>query len=188
MTSELFSRELDFSQFGAVYAGFQKNLGPSGTALIMIREDLLGNAMPHTPTMLDYQSYADNHSMANTISTFNLYILKLVLEWKKGQGGVAALEKINEQKAQILYDVLDNSDFYLAVAHPDHRSTMNVTFNLANNDLLDTFLKGALAEGLYALKGHRAVGGVRASIYNAMPVEGVQKLADFMKEFERSNG
>ena len=188
MTSELFSRQLDFSQFGAVYAGFQKNLGPSGTALVMIREDLLGNAMPTTPTLLDYADYAKSHSMSNTISTFNMYILKLVLEWKKAQGGIAALEARNEQKSGILYDVLDNSDFYVPVAHKDHRSTMNVTFNLKNNDLLDSFLKQALAEGLYALKGHRAVGGVRASIYNAMPVEGCQALADFMVEFERTNG
>ena len=188
MTSELFSRVLDFSKFGAVYAGFQKNLGPSGTALVMIREDLLGNAMPTTPTLLDYADYAKSHSMSNTISTFNMYILKLVLEWKKAQGGLAALEERNNKKAAVLYDVLDNSDFYVPVAHKDHRSTMNVTFNLKNNDLLDSFLKQALGEGLYALKGHRAVGGVRASIYNAMPIEGCQALADFMVEFERKNG
>lgn len=188
MTSEIFSRVLDYSQFGVVYAGFQKNLGPSGVALVMMREDLLGNAMPQTPTLLDYQVYADNHSMANTINTFAMYMLMLMLEWKKEQGGIAALQKVNEQKAKTLYDVIDASSFYIGSAQPESRSMMTVTFNLANNDLAGKFISEALANGLYALKGHRAVGGIRASIYNAMPLAGVQALADFMQEFERVNG
>ncbi len=187
-TSEILSRVIDYSKFGVIFAGFQKNLGPSGMALVLIREDLLGHAMPETPIMLDYKTYADNHSLANTTNTFAIYMLKLMLEWKLERGGVAALEAINNQKSQILYDVLDSSGFYKGVAHPDHRSTMNVTFNLANNELLGKFLEQALEQGLYALKGHRAVGGIRASIYNAMPIEGIRSLADFMREFERTNG
>lgn len=188
MTSDIFSRVVDYSQFGAVYAGFQKNLGPSGVALVMMREDLIGNAMPQTPTLLDYKVYADNHSLANTINTFAMYMLMLMLEWKKEQGGIAALQQVNEQKAATLYDLVDSSDFYLGSAQPESRSIMNVTFNLANNDLSGLFLEQALENGLYALKGHRAVGGIRASIYNAMPLAGVQALAEFMKEFERTNG
>ncbi|MCB1661617.1 MAG: 3-phosphoserine/phosphohydroxythreonine transaminase [Pseudomonadales bacterium] len=188
MTSEIFSRVIDYSQFGAVYAGFQKNLGPSGVALVMMREDLIGKATPDTPTLLDYKVYMDNHSMANTINTFAMYMLMLMLEWKKEQGGIAALEKINQQKAKTLYELIDASDFYLGSAQPESRSVMTVTFNLANNDLAGQFLAEALKNGLYALKGHRAVGGIRASIYNAMPLAGVQALADFMKEFERVNG
>lgn len=187
-TSELLSRVIDYSQFGLIFAGFQKNLGPSGMALVLIREDLLGHAIPATPTMLDYKTYADNHSLANTTNTFAIYMLKLMLEWKKEKGGIAAIEALNTQKAQVLYDLLDSSDFYKAVAHPDHRSIMNVTFNLVDNDLLGQFLEQALERGLYALKGHRSVGGVRASIYNSMPIEGVQALADFMRDFERDKG
>jgi len=188
MTSELLSREIDFSKFGIIYAGLQKNLGPSGLALVIVREDLLGKASPETPTLLDYAVYEKNHSLANTTNTFAIYAVKLVLQWLKDQGGVAAIEKINEQKANLLYSILDRSEFYKGAAQREHRSIMNVTFNLTKDDLLDTFLKEALKEGLYALKGHRNVGGVRASIYNAMPLEGVQALADFMKEFERKNG
>lgn len=188
MTSEFLSRKLDISQFGIIFAGLQKNLGPAGLAVVIIREDLLGNALPITPSLLDYQVYADNHSLANTNNTFAIYMMSLVLDWLKEQGGVEKMEAQNEAKAKLIYDAIDNSDFYIGAAHPDHRSTMNVTFNLANNDLLDDFLKGALENGLYALKGHRAVGGARASIYNAMPVAGCQTLVDFMNEFARSNG
>ncbi|MBF0237385.1 MAG: 3-phosphoserine/phosphohydroxythreonine transaminase [SAR324 cluster bacterium] len=187
-TSEMLSRVVDFSKFGIAYAGLQKNLGPSGVAVVVIREDLLGHAIPETPTLLDYAQYEKDHSMTNTINTFAIYMMKLVLEWFKELGGIAALEKINVQKANILYDLLDNSGFYKAVSHPDHRSIMTVTFNLPSEDLLAKFLKDALKQGLYALKGHRNAGGVRASIYNAMPVAGVNALADFMKEFERQNG
>jgi phosphoserine aminotransferase len=188
-TSELLSRKMDYNQFGLVYAGLQKNLGPSGVAMMIVREDLLGHAMPHTPTMLDFKASADKNSLLNTTNTFAIYLLMCVLEWLKEQGGVSAIEEINEQKAKILYDTLDGSDFYLPVAHRDFRSTMNVPFHLPNNnELADKFISQALLEGMYALKGHALVGGLRASIYNSMPMDGVQKLADFMREFERKNG
>jgi len=187
-TSEILSREMDYSQFGLIYAGAQKNLGPSGMAMVIVREDLLGFAPKDTPKLLDYAVYAENHSLANTTNTFAIYAMNLVLKWLKGQGGVAAIEKINEQKAMTLYDVIDQSDFYLGKAHPAHRSMMNVTFDFTSQELLGRFLQEASAAGLYALKGHRAVGGARASIYNPMPLEGVQTLADFMREFERNNG
>jgi len=180
---------MDYNQFGLVYAGLQKNLGPSGVAIMVCREDLLGHAMPHTPTMLDFKVSAEERSLANTTNTFAIYLLMCVLEWLKEQGGVAAIEKVNEAKAKILYDALDASDFYSAVAHPDFRSTMNVSFHLPNNNALaEQFIAEALEQDMYALKGHAVVGGIRASIYNSMPVEGVQRLADFMKEFERKNG
>ena len=187
MTSEFLSRKIDISKFGIIFAGMQKNLGPAGLAVVIIREDLLGLALPSTPALLDYKVYADSHSLSNTTNTFAIYMMSLVLDWLKGKGGVEKMEAVNEAKAKVIYDCIDASDFYLGVAHPDHRSTMNVTFNLANNDLLDNFVAGALENGLYALKGHRAVGGARASIYNAMPIEGCQKLVDYMTEFERSN-
>jgi phosphoserine aminotransferase len=188
MTSELLSRKLDYKQFGVIFAGLQKNLGPSGLAVVLIRKDLLGHVLPKTPSLLDYSVYAKNHSLYNTNNTFAMYMMGLVLEWLKDQGGVPAIEALNEKKAMTLYDVIDTSEFYIGSAHPDHRSRMTVTFNLRDNSLLDTFVKEALAQGLYALKGHRLVGGVRACIYNAMPLEGCVALADFMKEFERRNG
>ena len=187
MTSELPSRRLDISQFGVIFAGLQKNLGPAGLACIIIREDLLGHAIPATPNLLNYKTYADKHSLANTNNTFAIYMMKLVLEWLKAEGGLDVMEARNDEKSALLYEVIDNSDFYLAAAQKEHRSTMNVTFNLANNELLDSFLEQALANGLYALKGHRNVGGIRASIYNAMPKEGCVALAEFMREFEKSN-
>jgi len=186
MTSEFLSRQLDISKFGIIFAGLQKNLGPSGLAVVVIREDLLGLALPETPSLLNYQVYADNHSLSNTTNTFAIYLMSLVLEWLKDEGGVANMETRNEGKAKLIYDAIDNSDFYTGTAHPDHRSIMNVTFNLAEEDLLGSFLDEALKNNLYALKGHRAVGGARASIYNAMPLEGCQALVDFMQEFERS--
>lgn len=188
MTSELLSRKIDVSKFGIIFAGLQKNLGPAGLACVIVREDLLGQALPETPNLLNYQTYADQHSLANTNNTFAIYMMKLVLEWLDEQGGVEAIEAQNEAKAALLYDLIDSTDFYLGAAHPAHRSTMNVTFNLADNSLLDEFLAGALSKGLYALKGHRNVGGARASIYNAMPVAGCQALADYMREFEKSHG
>lgn len=187
MTSELLSRKIDISKFGLIFAGLQKNLGPAGLACVIVREDLLDLAIPETPNLLNYRTYADQHSLANTNNTFAIYMMKLVLEWLRDEGGVAAIEARNEAKAKILYDVIDNSDFYIGAAHAAHRSVMNVTFNLANNDLLDEFLAGADANGLYALKGHRNVGGARASIYNAMPVAGCQALADYMQEFAKSH-
>ncbi|MBQ14229.1 MAG: 3-phosphoserine/phosphohydroxythreonine transaminase [Gammaproteobacteria bacterium] len=187
MTSELLSRKIDISQFGIIFAGLQKNLGPAGLACVIIREDLLDYALPETPNLLNYKTYADKHSLANTNNTFAIYMMRLVLEWLKDQGGVDAIETQNEHKASILYNIIDNSEFYVGVAQTAHRSTMNVPFNLANDDLLGDFLEQALANGLYALKGHRNVGGARASIYNAMPVTGCEALAEFMQEFERTN-
>lgn len=187
MTSELLSRKLDLSQFGIIYAGLQKNLGPSGLACVIVRDDLLDCALAETPNLLNYKTYADKHSLANTNNTFAIYMMKLVLEWLDQQGGVDAIEAHNDSKAAILYELIDNSDFYVGTAQLAHRSIMNVTFNLTKDELLDEFLTQALANGLYALKGHRNVGGVRASIYNAMPREGCQALADFMLEFEKAN-
>ncbi len=187
MTSEFLSREIDISQFGIIFAGLQKNLGPAGLAVVIVREDLLDQALPETPALLDYSVYAKSHSLSNTNNTFAIYMMGLVLEWVKEQGGVAKLEAQNEAKAQLLYEVIDASDFYLGVADPAHRSIMNVTFNLARPDLLADFLDQALEKGLYALKGHRDVGGARASIYNAMPVAGCEALAAFMRDFERDN-
>ncbi|MEC9069693.1 MAG: 3-phosphoserine/phosphohydroxythreonine transaminase [SAR324 cluster bacterium] len=187
-TSDILSREMDYSQFGVVYAGFQKNLGTSGTAIVIVRDDLLGNALPETPKLLDYALFDEHHSIPNTINVFAVYVMNLVLIWIKEQGGVPEMEKLAEKKSALLYDVLDRSDFYLAVAHPKHRSTMNVTFHFHKDELLQKFLTESEKEGLFALKGHAKVGGVRASLYNAMPLEGVVELAQFMQEFERKNG
>ena len=188
MTSELLSRQIDYSQFGVVYAGLQKNLGPSGMAMVIVREDLLGMADPKTPTLLNLTQCDKDNSLTNTTNTFAVYAIKLVLEWLDSVGGIGAIEKLNEQKAARLYDVIDSSDFYRGIAHPDHRSIMNVSFKMATDELDKKFLQEADAEGLYALKGHRNAGGARASIYNPMPLAGVEKLASFMEEFERRNG
>ena len=188
MTSEFLSRRMDISKFGIIFAGLQKNLGPAGLALVIVREDLLGHALPFTPALLDYKVYAENHSMANTNNTFAIYMMSLVLEWLKAEGGVDVLEERNERKAALIYDVIDNSDFYYGTAREDSRSIMNVTFTLPDEELLGRFVRESEAAGLYALRGHRAVGGARASIYNAMPVEGCQALADFMRAFEKRNG
>jgi phosphoserine aminotransferase len=187
MTSELLSRKIDYNRFGIVYAGLQKNLGPSGMAMVIIREDLLGFADKQTPTLLNYTQAAKDNSLTNTTNTFAIYVIKLVLEWLQEQGGVSVIEKRNEEKASRLYEVIDDSDFYRAVAHPDHRSIMNVTFRLRDEALEEKFLNEALEKGLYALKGHRNVGGIRASIYNPMPLIGVEKLADFMTVFASEN-
>tara|TARA_R110002110_G_scaffold376446_1_gene586281 strand:- start:34423 stop:35514 length:1092 start_codon:yes stop_codon:yes gene_type:complete len=187
-TSDIFSRPVDWSRVGLMFAGMQKNLGPSGTAVVIVREDLIGHAMERTPSLLDYAVYEKSHSLANTNNTFAIYTMGLTMQWLKDQGGLEAIEKVNEQKAATLYEVIDSSDFYTGTAHPEHRSIMNVTFTLPNDDLSAGFLKEALDSGLYALKGHRNVGGIRASIYNAMPLAGCEKLADFMKEFEKKNG
>ena len=187
-TSDILSREMDYSKFGIVYAGFQKNLGTSGTAIVIVREDLLGDPLPETPKLLDYALFDKENSIPNTINVFAVYVMRLVLEWVKEQGGVPEMEKLAEKKSGILYEVLDHSDFYSAVAHPDHRSTMNVTFHFPEEELLQKFLTESEKEGLFGLMGHAKVGGARASIYNAMPLEGVQELALFMKEYERKNG
>jgi len=187
-TSEILSRVIDYSKFGCIYAGLQKNLGPSGTAIVVIREDLLGHASPETPILLNYEQCAKDNSLTNTANTFAIYVTGLVLDWLQEQGGVAAIEKVNEQKAKTLYDVIDASDYYRGVIQIEFRGTMNVSFNLPSEELEAKFLKEAGTQGLYALKGHRSVGGIRASIYNAMPLAGVEALAGFMKDFESKNG
>ena len=187
-TSDIFSRPVDWSKVGLMFAGMQKNLGPAGTAVVIVREDLIGHALEKTPSLLDYAVYEKSHSLANTNNTFAIYTMSLVMQWLKDQGGLAAIEKVNEAKAKVLYDVIDHSDYYTGTAHPEHRSIMNVTFTLPDEDSTTAFLKEAGAIGLYALKGHRNVGGVRASIYNAMPLAGCEALASFMKEFESKQG
>ncbi len=187
-TSEILSRVMDYSRFGVVYASLQKNLGPGGTAIVVIRKDLLGHALPFTPPLLNYSTVEKGQSLVNTPSTFNIYFTREVLRWVKELGGVAEIERRNNQKAQLLYDALDHSTFYKPLVDKAHRSIMNVTFDLPTPEALEAFLKQAGKEGLYSLKGYRDVGGVRASIYNGMPLEGVQALVSFMKEFERSRG
>ena len=184
-TSDILSRKEDYSRFGLVYAGLQKNLGPSGLALVLVREDLLGLALPQTPKLLDYQLAHEQRSLANTTSVFSIYVTLKMLRWVEKQGGVAVMEQRNREKSNLLYDVLDDSELYKAVADPENRSICNVTFRLDDDEMEKRFLKQSLNEGLYALKGHRDVGGIRASIYNSMPLEGVIALADFMKDFER---
>ncbi len=177
MSSNILSEVYDIKKFGLVYAGAQKNIGPAGVTVVIIRNDLVGKALDFTPTMLNYKTYSDERSMFNTPPCYSIYIAKLVLEWLKEQGGVAAMQQINEKKAAILYEFLDNSKFYKGTVVPEFRSLMNVPFVLPNESLDKEFLKQASANGLINLKGHRCVGGMRASIYNAMPEEGVKKLS-----------
>ncbi|MBI3993919.1 MAG: 3-phosphoserine/phosphohydroxythreonine transaminase [Candidatus Lambdaproteobacteria bacterium] len=187
-TSEILSRRIDVRRFGVLYAGAQKNLGPAGLAVVIVRRSLLGHELPETPKLLTYKVLADDHSLTNTTNTFSVYMSKLVLEWLKTQGGVPAIEVRNQRKAATLYAILDASSFYRGHAHTPDRSIMNVTFNLPTPELEARFLREAEAQGLYALKGHRALGGVRASLYNAMSEDGVAALADFMRTFEQRNG
>ena len=170
-----------------IYAGAQKNLGPAGVCIVIIREDLAGNAMDFTPTMLNYQTHIEAGSMFNTPPTYGIYLCGLVLEWLKEQGGVTAIEEINNAKAKLLYDYLDNSKLFKATVEAKDRSIMNVPFITGSDELNDKFIKGATANGLVQLKGHRSVGGMRASIYNAMTLEGVQALVNYMKQFETEN-
>jgi len=189
MTSEILSRVVDYRKFGMVYAGAQKNLGPSGLAVVVIRQDLLGHADPLTPKLLNYTQLAKDHSLTNTVNTFSIYVTRLVLEWLKNLGGVPAIEKINRKKAARVYAALDaGHGFYNPHAQKDSRSLMNVTFTLPNDALQKTFIAEALAAGLYGLKGHARLGGIRASIYNGMPPEGCDALAAFMDEFRRKHG
>ncbi|MCI5605482.1 MAG: 3-phosphoserine/phosphohydroxythreonine transaminase [Clostridia bacterium] len=181
------SEVIDVTKFGMLFAGAQKNLGPAGVTLVIVREDLLGDAMDITPTMLNYQTHADNGSMYNTPPTYGIYVLKLVLEWIKSKGGIAELQKINEAKAKILYDYLDSSKMFKGTVVPEDRSLMNAPFVTGNEELDAKFVAEAKAAGFVNLKGHRTVGGMRASIYNAMPVEGVKALVEFMKKFESEN-
>jgi len=187
MSSNILSEVMDVSKFGLIYAGAQKNMAPSGLTVVIIREDLLGNAMDITPTMLNYKIQADANSLYNTPTTFSIYMAKLVFEWLKDLGGVPVIEEINKEKASLLYDCIDNSNIYKGTANPKDRSIMNVTFTLPSEEMTAKFVKEAENNGLVTLKGHRSVGGIRASIYNAMPVEGVKALVAFMKEFEHNN-
>ena len=187
ISSCIMSEELDVSKFGCLIAGAQKNLGPAGVTLVIVREDLLGECMDITPTMFNYNIHVENGSMYNTPPTYGIYIMKLVLEWIKEQGGVAAIQKINEKKAKILYDFLDSSKMFRGTVVKEDRSLMNIPFVTDSEELNAKFIKEATARGFVNLKGHRSVGGMRASIYNAMPVEGVEALVEFMKEYEKEN-
>ena len=188
MSSTILSRPIDVSKFGVIYAGAQKNIGPAGLTIVIVRDDLIGETVPGTPTMFDYKIHADNDSMYNTPATFAMYTAGLVFKWLKVRGGLAAMEKTNREKAGLLYDTLDATDFYNSPVAKENRSLMNVPFTLKDAALDEAFLKAAKERGLIQLKGHRSVGGMRASIYNAMPVEGVRALVDCMREFEKSHG
>ncbi|KMV32098.1 MFS transporter [Photobacterium swingsii] len=187
MSSTILSREIDVSKYGVIYAGAQKNIGPAGLTLVIVRDDLLGKAKEILPSILDYSVLVDKESMFNTPPTFAWYLAGEVFKWLKSIGGVAEMQLRNEAKAKVLYDFIDHSDFYRNEVHIDNRSLMNVPFQLKNPDLDALFLQQADVAGLVALKGHRAVGGMRASIYNAMPIEGVQALVTFMARFEQEN-
>ena len=188
-SSQFLSRPIDVSRFGVVFACAQKNFGPAGLTVVLIRDDLVGHCSPRWPTMLDYKSYAESRSLYNTPATFAVYSANLVLHWLVGQGGIAAIEKRNIEKAKLVYDTIDSSGgFYVNRIALAHRSRMNVPFSLRDDALTAAFLSGAEARGLAQLKGHRSAGGVRASMYNAMPAEGARRLADFMLEFQRRNG
>ena len=188
MSSTILSRPIDVSRFGIIYAGAQKNVGPAGLTLVIVREDLIGKAADSVPVMLNYATHAENGSMYNTPPTYAWYLAGLVFQWLKEQGGLERMAEINRRKAAMLYDAIDASDFYDNPVEKPFRSWMNVPFTLANPDLDAKFLEEAAAAGLKTLKGHRSIGGMRASIYNAMPEEGVKALVDFMAEFERRNG
>lgn len=188
MSSNILSRPVDVSRFGLIYCGAQKNIGPAGLTIVIVREDLLGHAPAGTPSTLDYKAEADADSMLNTPPSFAIYVAGLVFQWLKRQGGVAAMEKRNIEKATLLYDALDASAFYSNPVAKANRSRMNVPFTLRDAALDEAFLAGAKAAGMIQLKGHRSVGGMRASIYNAMPLEGVRRLVEYMREFERTHG
>ena len=187
MSSDIFCRPLDVSKFGIIYCGAQKNMGPSGVTLVIMRNDLIDNATQGLTSMLSYKTHRDAGSMYNTPPTFSIYIVKLVMELLEKNGGLEAMEKTNVAKAKILYDAIDGLSLYNGTANVDDRSLMNVTFRLTNEELEAKFIKEGAAKGLMGLKGHRSVGGCRASIYNAMPTEGVEELVRFMEKFEKDN-
>jgi phosphoserine aminotransferase len=187
MSSHILSRPIDVSQYGIIYAGAQKNIGPAGLTIVIVRDDLIGETIAGTPTMFDYKVHADNDSMYNTPATYGIYMAGLVFKWLKAKGGLAAMEKINIAKSVLLYDYLDASDFYHSPIAVENRSRMNIPFTLKDASLDEAFLKQAQQNGLLQLKGHKLVGGMRASIYNAMPIEGVQALISFMQQFEQAN-
>jgi phosphoserine aminotransferase len=187
LSSTILSHEINVSKFGLIYAGAQKNIGPSGLTIVIVRENLLGQAQKATPCIMNYKTSADNDSMYNTPPTYAWYLAGLVFKWLKQKGGVKAIATVNQAKAELLYGAIDDSSFYSNNIENQYRSKMNVPFWLTNESLNETFLKEAEQAGLTALKGHRIVGGMRASIYNAMPIEGVQALVDFMEQFEERN-
>ncbi len=187
-SSDILSRRIPVEKYALIYAGAQKNMGPSGVTLVIIRDDLLGRIPDGMHTMLDYRTHVQNKSLYNTPNTWGIYIVGLVCKWLTGKGGLDAMEKENEEKARLLYDAIDATEFYRGHADQDSRSLMNVTYRLPNEELEKKFTAEATAQGLDGLKGHRSVGGIRASIYNAFPRAGVEKLVSFMKEFEQKNG
>ena len=187
-SSDILSHAIPVEKYALIYAGAQKNMGPSGVTLVIIRDDLLKLIPDGLHTMLDYRTHVENKSLYNTPNTWGIYIISLVCKWLKDKGGLAAMERENEEKAKLLYDAIDKSDFYRGHADADARSIMNVTFRLPSEELEKKFATEATAQGLDGLKGHRSVGGIRASIYNAFPREGVEVLVSFMKDFEGKNG
>ena len=187
-SSHILSRPLEVSKFGLIYAGAQKNIGPAGLVIVIVREDLIGKAVKGTPSVMDYKLQADAGSMLNTPATYSIYVAGLVFKWLKQQGGLAQVERRNIAKAKLLYDTLDSSSLYHNPVERRDRSRMNIPFTLADARLDKPFLEGAVEAGMVQLKGHRSVGGMRASIYNAMPIEGVQRLVEYMREFERYRG
>jgi phosphoserine aminotransferase len=188
MSSHILSRPVDVSKYGLIYAGAQKNIGPAGLTIVIVRDDLLGHAPKGTPGMLDYKVHADAQSMSNTPPTYAIYIAGLVFKWLKKQGGLVEMERKNVAKAQLLYDYLGDSTVFRSPVRESDRSRMNIPFTLRDESLDAPFLKGAEQRGMVQLKGHRSVGGMRASIYNAMPLEGVKRLVEYMKEFEAKHG
>ena len=188
MSSDILSTEIDINEFSVIYAGAQKNLGPSGVTVVIIKKDLIKDDLTNLPTMLQYTTHSDSNSLYNTPPTLAIYLLSLVLEWVKEQGGVASIQKVNEKKATLLYNTIDESEgFYKGHARPDSRSYMNITFTLPNEELTKKFLAEAKTAGFVGLNGHRSVGGCRASIYNAVPYEHCEQLAAFMKNFQEAN-
>ena len=187
-SSDILSRPIDVAKYGLIYAGAQKNIGPSGVTIVILRDDLLQKCAGDLPPMLDYRVQADNKSLYNTPNTFGIYVIGLVCDYLQAQGGLTGMQTRNEEKAKLLYDAIDATEFYTGHATPDCRSRMNVTWRLPSEELEKQFIEEAKAQNMVELKGHRSVGGLRASIYNAFPREGVVALTDFMKEFERKNG
>src|SRR5687768_8507363 len=187
-SSHFLSRPLDVSRYGLIYAGAQKNAGPAGLTFVIVREDLTGAPAKGTPSVMDYKLQADADSMLNTPASYSMYVAGLVFKWLKQLGGLAAVEKLNIEKARLLYDFLDASQFFHNPVAKEDRSSMNIPFTLKDAKLDEAFLKGATERGMVQLKGHRSVGGMRASIYNAMPIEGVRTLVDYMREFEKKHG
>jgi phosphoserine aminotransferase len=187
MSSDIFSRKIDVSKFGLIYAGAQKNIGPAGTTLVIVKNDILGKTGRNIPTMLDYKIHIDKDSMFNTPPVFPIYVSMLTLRWLKGKGGIEYIEKINNDKSKILYEEIDRNTLFYGIVKKENRSNMNVTFNLHDNNLSNEFDMLCNENGINGLKGHRSVGGYRASLYNSLPVKSVEFLIELMKKFEKKN-